>query len=137
MSTVVLDCSVAMAWCFEDECDEYADSVLDALASNSALVPAIWPMEVANVLLIAERQKRLKEAESIRFIELLSSLPIVVEETDFQRALGPVLSLGRSQHLSSYDSAYLELAMRFGAPLATRDRALRLACKKSGVEVFS
>jgi predicted nucleic acid-binding protein len=137
MSTVVLDCSVAMAWCFEDECDEYADSVLDALASNSALVPAIWPMEVANVLLIAERQKRLKEAESIRFVELLSSLPIVVEETDFQRALGPVLSLGRSQHLSSYDSAYLELAMRFGAPLATRDRALRLACKKSGVEVFS
>jgi predicted nucleic acid-binding protein len=133
---IVLDCSVAMAWCFEDECDDYSDAVLDALASTGGVVPSIWPLEVANVLAVAERRGRLKEADSSRFISLLRALPIAVEGDRPEVALGSVLSLSREFELSSYDAAYLELAMRTGAPLATRDKGLREACAASGVELF-
>jgi predicted nucleic acid-binding protein len=126
-----------MAWCFEDECDDYADAVLSSLTATQALVPAIWPLEVANVLLVAERRKKLRKADTARFVELLSGLPIVVESTTIEDALQAVLASGREFGLSSYDAAYLELAMRQGATLATRDRALRNACKKGGVEIFT
>ena len=137
MNPFVLDCSVTMAWCFNDECDAYSDAVLDALKSTEALVPGIWPLEVANVLLVAERRKRLEQAASTRFLELLGALPIVVEESTRQRAFGPVLAAGREHGLSSYDAAYLELAMRHGLALASRDAKLRAACDQSGVELVA
>ena len=134
---IVLDCSVTMAWCFEDENDDYSDGVLAALAEGEAIVPAIWPLEVANVLAAAERRRRLKEADSARFIELLSALPIMVDEGTHDRALDVILSLARSFGLSCYDAAYLDLAMRTGAHLATRDEALKAACIEAGAELFS
>ncbi len=136
MSTFVLDCSVTMAWCFEDESDDYADQVLDTLNENSALVPSIWPLEVANVLLMAERRQRLMEADSSRFVELLGSLPIQVAEDATGRVLGPVIPVGREYNLTAYDAAYLDLAMCYGTPLATQDKSLREACKKCGVPLF-
>ena len=79
MKRFVIDCSVVMAWCFVDEADEYADSVLDMLASAEAVAPSIWALEVANVLLVGERRNRLKEADSARFIELLRELHITAD----------------------------------------------------------
>ena len=137
MKPFVLDCSVAMAWCFEDECDQYADAVLGALGKTEAIVPAIWPLEVANVLLVAERRKRLKKADTARFAELLNGLPIVVEWINSEHALTRVLANGREFGLSSYDAAYLELAMRQGLPLASRDKALRAASRKGGIRLFA
>ena len=137
MKPFVLDCSVAMAWCFEDECDDYADAVLNSLIGTQALVPAIWPLEVGNVLLVAERRKRLRKADTARFVELLSGLLTVIESATIETALQAVLTSGREFRLSSYDAAYLELAMRQGIMLATRDKALRSACKKGGVELFT
>ncbi len=136
MSSFVLDCSVTMSWCFEDEADAYSDRVLDASRGARILVPAVWPLEVANVLAVAERRKRLAEADSTRFLELLASLPIRSEETSFGRATGAILSLARELGLSSYNAAYLDLAMRSGVPLATRDRRLMAACRRSGVVRF-
>jgi predicted nucleic acid-binding protein len=133
----VLDCSVAMAWCFEDECDRYADAVLGSLGRTEAVVPAIWPLEIANVLLVAERGKRLKKADTARFVELLGGLPIVVEWVSSESVLTRVLAGGREFRLSSYDAAYLELAMRQGLALATRDKALKSACKRGGVRLFA
>jgi predicted nucleic acid-binding protein len=129
----VVDCSVVMSWCFEDETDEYSDSVLDLLAGAEAVVPSIWPLEVANVLLVAERRKRLTEADSAQFLKLLSELPIVIDHETSDRALSDILFVGRQQGLSSYDAAYLELAMREGAALATQDEKLKKASKKCGV----
>lgn len=135
LNRFVLDCSVVMAWCFEDEADSYADSILDLLAANGAIVPSIWPLEIANVLLVAERRKRLTEADSLQFIRLLSDLPIVVDRETPDRALSAIMFVGRQQGLSSYDAAYLELAMREGAELATRDKGLAEAARKCGVKL--
>ncbi len=122
-----------MSWCFEDEADAYADRVLAATERARILVPSIWPLEVANVLAVAERRKRLTPADSARFLGLLGALRIAIDESPFERATTEVLSLAREYALSSYDAAYLELAMRSGAPLATRDRKLMAACRRSGV----
>jgi len=68
-----------MSWCFKDETNKYGDAVLDRLAESTAIVSPSWPLEVVNVLLVAERRNRLKQVDSVRFITLLSQLPIVVE----------------------------------------------------------
>lgn len=136
MRQFVLDCSVAMSWCFEDEASKYTDKILESFTASEALVPELWPLEVANVLLIAERRERLKEADSLHFIDLLRSLPITIDKETSTRALESIFSIGREYGMTSYDSAYLELAMREGIPLATCDKNLRSACKKSGVELF-
>jgi predicted nucleic acid-binding protein len=125
-----------MGWCFEDESGDYGDRVLDALEKGEALVPSVWSLEVANVLVIAERRGRLKVGESARFLELLQSLPIFVEEVSLPRATGSVLSLARELDLSAYDASYLELAMRSGVPLATHDLALIQAAGNVGVPRF-
>jgi len=131
----VLDCSVAMAWCFADETNPYTEAVLQDLADVGAVVPSIWPLEMANVLLVAERRKRISKAQSRRFVELLQSLPIAVDDVSAARVWDGVLSLAREQQLSAYDAAYLELAMREGLPLATADNALKRAAKRCGVVV--
>lgn len=125
-----------MAWCFEDEAGTYTEGVLDQLRETQALVPVIWPLEVANVLLIAERRDRLSEAQAAHFAQLLQTLPILVEEADVARVLGPVLAVGRAHRLSAYEAAYLELAARHGLPLATQDARLRKAASNAGVAVL-
>jgi len=136
MSCLVIDCSITMAWCFEDEGSALADEVLDHLTESEAWVPSLWPVEVANVLLVAERRGRLTPADSARFVELLRGLPIIIDDGTHERALGPVLSAGREHALSAYDATYLELAMRLGAVMATGDGRLRDACRGSGVPIF-
>lgn len=66
----VVDNSIVMAWFFEDETTKYTDAVQEMLINHRAFVPAIWPLEVANVLLVAERKKRISKADSVRFITL-------------------------------------------------------------------
>jgi predicted nucleic acid-binding protein len=132
----VVDASIVMAWCFADEVDIYADNVLDALTTAKAFVPSIWPLEIGNVLLAAERRKRLSEADSSRFLTLLSQLPITMEPEPPQRMLREILALARECRLSTYDASYLDLAMRSGLPIATNDESLRKAAKKVRVPLF-
>jgi predicted nucleic acid-binding protein len=129
-----MDASVALAWCFEDEATEATDVVLDRLRNDEAAVPAIWPLEVANVLLVAERRDRLSEAQASRFLELLTQLPIDVD--DAPHDLAAIVAAGRRHELSSYDASYLVLAERLGAPLATLDRRLSKAAERAGVELL-
>ncbi len=123
-----------MAWCFEDEAAGYADRVLKKLATREAVVPAIWPLEVANVLLVGERRKRLTKADSSRFLELLQGLPITIDVQATSRAFGDIMSVARSLTISAYDAAYVELAMREGLHLATLDGSLGKAALKLGVK---
>jgi len=132
----VLDNSVVMSWCFDDEVNEYADAVLEELTASRALVPAIWALEVVNVLLVAERKDRIKQADSTRFLTLLLQLPIEIEQEMPRTAIPELLALGRSLNLSSYDLAYLNLALHSGCPLATMDQKLIEAAEKTGVPLL-
>ena len=131
----VVDNSVVMSWYFKDETNKYADTVLDKLTGATAVVPSIWPLEVVNVLIVAERQKRLSESDSIRFLTLLSQLPIVVEY-EHPEMTKELLALARAYTLSSYDASYLYLAMRKGLPIATLDNKLIEAARRIEVPIL-
>ena len=133
----VVDTSVTLAWCFEDEAEAYAEAVLETLDICEAVVPAIWPLEVGNVLLVAERNKRLSKADVVRFLALLSNLPVIVEQETPERMLKEIVALAREQRLTTYDASYLDLAMRLGLPIATRDTTLSKAAKKCRVPAFN
>jgi len=132
----VIDASVALAWCFPDEASEYADGVLVALDGRTAMVPAIWPVEVANALLVGERRKRIRQPEVRRFLDLLKGLSILEDGQPFADTVSNILPLAREHDLSAYDAAYLDVAVRHGAPLATLDAALQKACRAAGVKIF-
>ncbi|KYC37595.1 DNA-binding protein [Scytonema hofmannii PCC 7110] len=129
----VLDCSIAMAWGIEDEATEFTDSLLEELAGGSAKVPSIWFLEVANVLAISERRGRSNQAQISQFLGLLGSLPITVDTKTEEKAFTDILNLARTHKLTSYDAAYLELALREGLPLATLDEGLKQVASKLGV----
>jgi predicted nucleic acid-binding protein len=133
----VLDCSVTMAWYFKDEADPYADAARTALGGVGAAVPALWPLEVANILALGERRKRSTEAEAAVWLGLLRRLPIRVDEETPARAWTDVLHVARRHGLSAYDAAYLELALRLGLPLATLDDRLKAAAAAAGVTEFA
>lgn len=135
-SKFVIDNSVVMSWCFEDEANRYADAVLDSLTDAVAIVPSIWPLEVINVLLVAERRQRLNQTASARFLTLLGKLPIEVEQGQPEARMGELLALGRANQLSSYDTSYLELAMRQGVPIATLDQKLIEAARTVAVPLL-
>lgn len=132
----VLDASVALAWCFEDETSAYADKVLNCLELGRALVPPVWPLEVGNVLLAAERRRRIRRSEGARFLMLLGRLPIVVDRGLPDRSFQEIMELGRETDLSTYDASYLDLAMKMGIPLATQDAKLAKAARKCGAPLF-
>ena len=133
----VIDASVALAWCFEDEASPLADRVLARLEGEEAVAPSIWPLEVANGLRSAERRGRIDEREVPVVVRLMSTLPIEVVPTTLEQALGDVLLMARAAGLSTYDAAYLDLALRRGLPLATADDYLAQAAKASGVDLVS
>lgn len=128
-----LDCSVTMAWIFDDEDDPRAAAVRDRLDGDVAVAPSIWPLEVGNALLVAERRERVSRAEAMRFLEVLRQLPIEVDATQAMAAVDRALQIARDTGLSAYDASYLELAARLGVPLATLDQRLASAAARVGV----
>ena len=137
MSGVVIDASVALAWCFPDEASVYADGILVALKGRSIVVPAVWGLEIANAMLVGERRKRLKQPEILRFVALLEGLSILQDAQAVTDNVSNVLPLARHYGLSAYDAAYLELAIRHSAPLATLDGDLQRAARRAGVRILS
>ncbi len=131
----VLDCSVAISWCFVDEDDDYANALLTMMPDSEAFVPGIWSLEVANTLLVAERRNRMTTEQSELAIALLESLLIHVDEATHTNALSLTLALGRQEGIAAYDAAYLELALRLELPIATLDTRLALSATRCGVEL--
>jgi predicted nucleic acid-binding protein len=137
LSLVVVDASIALAWCFPDETSDYADGVLVALEGKTMLVPSVWSLEIANAILTGERRKRLNPPEIKQFTMLLENLAIVQDTRPVSGHITDVLPLARTHGLSAYDAAYLELSIRRGAPLATLDDKLRKAAKQAGLNIFA
>ena len=119
---------MTVPWCFEDENTPFTEGVLDLLSPGTeVLTPAIWPFEVANALLVAERRKRITVAQVTALLRRITGLPISVEPIEARYAFEQVLSVARLQNLNEYDAAYLELALRAGLLLATLDDKLKQA----------
>ena len=133
MNPIIIDCSLTMAWCFSDEATPYTEGVLDLLKNQTAMVPEIWHLEVANILVVGERRKRITPAQSKAFIEFLSKLPILRDTETSTQAFRETLLLAREHKLSAYDAAYLELAIRQNLPLASLDAPLVNAATAAGV----
>lgn len=133
---LILDCTMAMAWCFADEQTPATDAVQDRLATESALVPAHWYLEVANVLSMAETRHRISTDDAIQFVRLLSCFDIQVDLDASQRAFDHILPFCRQHGLTSYDAAYLELVLRWQLPLASLNDALRDAAIQLELQVI-
>jgi len=133
--SLVLDCSVALAWVLPDENQPVADQLLTKLQQQSACVPQLWPLEVGNVLLVAQRRGRMTEAEAGLAITSLRALPLDIDPYTHENALGETIHLARLYGLSLYDATYLELALRKELPLATLDRRLREAAQAATIEL--
>ena len=131
----VLDASVALSWVFNEESNSFTEHILKSLESAHAVVPALWPFEVINTLITAERQGRVTIAQQAEFLEKLRALPIEIERRPATWLAQQILPLARMYKLSAYDAAYLELAIREGLPLATLDKDLIRAAKTAGVSL--
>jgi len=132
----VLDCSATLPWIFADGAAEATDQLLDTLQNGAqARVPALWHLELANVLVGAQRRGRIDQAGIEAFLSHLTSYAISVDVETIARAWTKALDLAVRHGLSAYDAAYLELALRRDLPLATKNRALIDATRRAGVRL--
>mgnify|MGYP000344903169 FL=1 len=135
----VLDNSVSMRWLFKDGTEAdllYAEQVLEALKEGSAIVPGVWWLEVSNVIVRAEAQQLLPETQSRKFLDTLRKIPITVDSSPVEQLWEQTLHLARKFHVSAYDAAYLELAIRQNIVLATLDADLARAARQSKTQLF-
>ncbi len=133
----VVDNSVALAWCFEDEQTEAIMALLDRLTETGASAPQLWPLEALNGLLTAERRGRIGAPLRRRLAGLLQALPIVIDDETASLVWSSTSQLAEQYRLTAYDAAYLELALRLGLPLATTDTALISAAQAAGVPLLT
>jgi predicted nucleic acid-binding protein len=126
----VLDASVTVCWAFEDEDHPDASLAFQRIRTEEAVIPGMWWFEVRNILVVNERRGRISESDTAAFLRHLSRLRLRVDRAPDETA---VLRLARTNRLSVYDAAYLELAQREGIPLATLDAELRRVAANEGV----
>ena len=136
MSLSVVDSSIALTWCFDDEASSETDRLFEQVRDDGAIVPGLWHLELSNVLLQAERRGRISRADAATRLGLIADLPISVDQETTARAWRETLSLAREERLTTYEAAYLELAMRRGVSLMTRDGDLAGAAKRLGIAVL-
>jgi predicted nucleic acid-binding protein len=134
--SLVVDASVALAWCFEDEQTPEIMALLDRVAAEGATAPQLWPLEALNALLTAQRRGRIGAAERRELLGLLHQLPIEIDGETAAQAWSAIQTIAETQGLTAYDAAYLELALRLGVPLATNDKALAAAARKLDVPLL-
>jgi predicted nucleic acid-binding protein len=126
-----------MSWCFEDQQTNFSEAVLTAIEQGAAPIsPPIWMYEVINVLAAARKKKLIDQATALTFWNKVSKLVEVVEIQGKSTA-HEILNVSERYHLTAYDAAYLELALREGFPLATLDKDLKKAAQTAGVHLFT
>jgi predicted nucleic acid-binding protein len=131
-----LDASVAIAWCFDEASSPLADRLLSSLPTVDAVVPSLWRLEVGNVLLTAERQKRSSPTDTETWLRMLRRLSVRIDDSETEGTWLDAIRLARANSLSLYDACYLELSLRRGAKLATLDNKLVKAAEATGVGLF-
>ena len=131
----VLDASISGVRALADESNSLATRLLDdwvatPINPKAAFVPSLWCFEIRNLLIISERRKRTTATDSMAFLRIPGTFPIEIDESPSEVA---IFDFARKYQLSFYDATYLELANRRRLPLATLDKALRVAAENAGV----
>lgn len=132
MAGLVVDASVGAAWFLPDEATAFTEAALAATATGEVWVPALWLLEIGNMLLSAQRRKRITAAKREELAQAASALRLRIDREPVS-SIAAIDALAARHQLSSYDAAYLELALRRKIPLATLDSALLKAMPKEGV----
>jgi predicted nucleic acid-binding protein len=133
---LVLDCSATIAWFMPDEDRANAQRLLDLVTEDGTVVPNLWPLEVANALLLGVRRNRVSPEHCTRALTSLGALPIEIDNETTARAWDPTFELAVRFGLTLYDACYLELAQRRKLPLASLDRELRAAGRALGLSLL-
>ena len=132
----VLDASISLAWCFEDEQTLEVLQLLDRVTETGACAPLLWPLETLNGLFMAERRQRLDAARRTKLAAFLRELPITLDADTALNAWNLTAQLAERFRLTVYDAAYLELAQRRRLPLASLDKQLRTAAMSLHIDVL-
>ena len=132
----VVDNSVALAWCFEDEQTEAIMALLDRVTESGAFAPQLWPIGALNGLLTAERRQRIDAERRHQLAGFLAELPIAIDGETATRLWHPTAQLAEDHGLTAYDATYLELALRLNLPLATCDKLLIAAAQRADVRLL-
>jgi predicted nucleic acid-binding protein len=132
----VVDNSVALAWCFEDEHTQPIMDLLDRVAETGAVAPSLWPLEALNGLLMAESRKRLDTKRRQRVASFLRGLPVMLDAETADQAWSATARLAERYRLTLYDAADQELASAGKLPLATLDQDLIRAGKALGMRLL-
>jgi predicted nucleic acid-binding protein len=136
MASFVIDASATLPWCFEDEATAYTEGLLNRCAAGEeVMVASIWPLEITNGLLSAQRRGRVTAERMEQFLAQILRFRIQVEPFTTQQAMREVRQLAQTHQLTAYDAVYLELALRFQLPLATLDKELITAANAAGVRL--
>jgi predicted nucleic acid-binding protein len=136
MEPFVLDASVTLPWCLDDQANAYTEAILDwCAAGTDAFVASVWPLEITNILIQAQRKGRVDEQRIDQFMEVLLHLPIHIEPLSAEQSLREIRKLAAAHGLTSYDAAYLAVAIQRNLPLATQDSDLRRAALTAGVRL--
>ena len=135
MPSIILDCSVTISWFMSDEQPLPFDNILDKIGEIGAVVPTIWQLEVANVLLVSERRKRITREQRHSALYTLNELPINIDQFTSKHAWNEITELAERYNLTTYDACYLELSLRLNLPLATLDNQLKSAAKLAAVSL--
>jgi predicted nucleic acid-binding protein len=134
-ASFIVDASVGFAWVYQGQATPATDHLLNEVAAGAIVtVPALWFLEMSNVLLMAQRRHRLTAAQRKAAMEKLTAMQFTVDEEGARHAFGKTSELAEKYGLSIYDATYLELASRRSLPLASRDEALIKAAKQCGVK---
>ncbi len=132
-----MDASIGFAWVYQGQATPETDHLLNEVAAGAmVIVPALWFFEMSNVLLMAQRRRRLTAAQRKAAMEKLTALQLTVDEEGTRIAFGKTSELAEKYGLTIYDATYLELALRRSLPLASRDEALRNATRQCGLKAL-
>ena len=138
MKTLVVDGSAVLAFLLTDESTPLAFRILDRIqATSHNYVPGHFWFETANGLMMAERRRRATPADTARALQMLSGLPLVLDQESGAISGAATVALAREHGLTVYDAAYLEMALRHRAALATIDSALARAARSKGLELVT
>jgi predicted nucleic acid-binding protein len=133
---IVLDASLLVAWLLEEDAAASAPTLADILQNDTLVVPAHWPAEIGNALLVSLRRGRLPSDRLEMILEECAEFDVAIEEPIPINRISALAHLASAQNLTFYDATYVQLALERAAPLGTLDRDMRSAAGRLGIRLF-